>query len=59
MKPSDRWCVPLCHPHHVEGHQTGWRTFEAKRQVDLRWLAQELAALSPHLTGQASIESET
>jgi hypothetical protein len=51
MKPDDRWTVPLCSRHHGEGHQSGWRTFEAKYGVDLRRQAERLAALSPALTG--------
>jgi hypothetical protein len=35
--------------HHLEGHDTGWITFEAKYRLNLRRLAQELAAVSPHL----------
>lgn len=55
MKPSDRWAVPLCGPtarwegHHSEGHRVGWQTFEARHGVDLRFIATELAAKSPHL----------
>lgn len=48
-KPEDRWCVPLCISHHMEGHQTGWQTFEKKYQIDLRQLAEYLASISPHL----------
>lgn len=48
-KPSDRFCVPLCGAHHHEGHQKGWKTFEAKYHVDLRALAERLAKGSPAL----------
>lgn len=49
LRPHDRWCVPLCHEAHMEGHDGGWQTFEAKHHVDLRAEAMRLAALSPAL----------
>jgi hypothetical protein len=58
LKPADRWAVPLCGVHHAGGHRTGWITFEAKYNVDLRWLAQELAAMSPHLRPAPSTVNE-
>jgi hypothetical protein len=48
MKPSDLWCVPLCNQHHAEHHRIGWQTFEAKYDIDLRYLASHLAATSPY-----------
>jgi hypothetical protein len=51
LKPSDADCVPLCRAHHSEGHARGWPKFEAIYEVDLRFLARELAVLSPVLTG--------
>lgn len=53
-KPDDRWAVPLCCTHHAEGHQTGWVTFEAKYGVDLRAIAEGLAATSPYLEREAA-----
>jgi hypothetical protein len=35
LKPPDTAAVPLCDQHHYEGHQIGWRTFEARYRVDL------------------------
>ena len=49
LKPADRWTVPLCHGHHMEGHTSGWRTFQVSHGINLRWLAEQLASLSPHL----------
>jgi hypothetical protein len=47
LRPDDRWCVPLCHELHMEGHDKGWLTFQAKYRVDLRAEAAKIAALSP------------
>ncbi len=51
LKPQDVWAAPLCSPfgHHEEQHSIGHRAFDAKYGVDLRALAQRLAALSPYL----------
>lgn len=35
LKPSDLAAIPCCADHHREGHDTGWRTFEAKYGIDL------------------------
>lgn len=35
LKPDDRDTVPMCDDHHHEGHDKGWRTFEARYAVDL------------------------
>jgi hypothetical protein len=48
-KPADKWAVPLCGDHHGELHQGGQRTFEAKYRLDLKALADSLAAESPHI----------
>jgi hypothetical protein len=48
-KPDDRWAVPLWAHHHNEGHAIGWKTFEARYSVDLRRVAEEMAAASPFL----------
>lgn len=39
---DDRYGVPLCNVHHVEGHQTGWQTFQRKYELDLDALAEQL-----------------
>lgn len=49
LRPEDCWCVPLCHVLHMEGHDKGWLTFEAKYGVDLRTEAIRIAAASPFL----------
>lgn len=36
--------VPLCHPHHVEVHAVGRKTFEAAYGIDLRTAAAMTAA---------------
>ena len=49
MKPGPEWTIPLCVFHHQEGHQIGWRTFEARYQVELRSVAMAMTAASPVL----------
>lgn len=49
LKPPDRWCVPLCHQHHQDQHTMSHPAFDAKHGVDLRALAEKLAAASPYL----------
>lgn len=39
MKPSDLNCVPFCYHHHAEGHQRGWRWFQAHYDLNLRAIA--------------------
>jgi hypothetical protein len=51
MKPGPEWTVPLCHDHHHEQHQIGHRAFDERYSLDLRALAEFLAARSPHLKG--------
>lgn len=36
MKGSDLSCVPLLHELHQEGHNTGWKTFQTKYDIDFR-----------------------
>ena len=33
-KPSDYWCIPLCHEHHLEIHNAGKRTFAERHNID-------------------------
>lgn len=54
LKPGPQWTVPLCTGHHDETHRHGERTFGAKYQVDLAFIATDLAARSPHLGPQIS-----
>lgn len=49
IKPSDRWCVPLCKAHHAEQHRIGEPAFEKRYAVNLKATAERLAALSPAL----------
>ncbi len=54
MKPRDNRTVPLCSHHHREGHDHGWKTFEAKYAISLVARAEALAGLSPVLTKKAA-----
>lgn len=47
MKPADAFSVPLCVEHHLEQHRVGHAAFDAAHMLDLRALAEELAAMSP------------
>ena len=49
MKPPDSAAVPLCLVHHSESHNVGRDTFEATHGVNLMTMADNLAAMSPHL----------
>jgi hypothetical protein len=55
LLPGDEWCVPLCMVHHDEGHNGGWKSFELKYGIDLRRLAEQLAARSPHIRKTANV----
>lgn len=50
LKPPDTAAVPLCAVHHDEFHRIGVQTFQALHAVDLKRLARELAAQSPHVS---------
>lgn len=43
LLPPDSAAIPMCHFHHMAGHDRGWRTFERARGLDLTvcaaWLA--------------------
>src|SRR6476661_6403601 len=41
LKPSDKWCISLCHDHHFEEHTLGERSFELRHGIDLKDLARE------------------
>jgi Putative HNHc nuclease len=49
LKPSDRWCISLCRDHHLEQHEIGELSFEAKYDLDLRQLAREFVQRSAYL----------
>lgn len=52
LKPPDCWTVPLCggpHGHHAEQHQRGHSEFDKEHNLNLRMLAETLAARSPYL----------
>ena len=55
-KPDDRHTVPLCPIHHLELHQHGAATFQARHGVFLRSFAELLASRSPFLSPNLSVE---
>lgn len=48
VKPSDIWTIPLCSAAHAEQHKIGERAFAAKYGIDMKKIAADMAALSPH-----------
>lgn len=48
MKPSDRWCISLCRDHHAEQHRLGEGSFERAHRIDIKKLAGQFVARSPH-----------
>lgn len=51
IKPSDRWCISLCggpEGHHSEQHRLGEDSFARKYGINLKALAAEFFATSPH-----------
>jgi len=48
MKPDDCWVISLCQDHHAEQHSVGERPFEERHFIDMKALAEEFAAKSPH-----------
>lgn len=51
MKPSDRWCLSLCHDCHALQHRIGEQPFEVRMWGSagmMRTLAEEFARKSPH-----------
>ena len=48
LKPSDRFCLSLCAPHHAEQHRIGEAAFERRYGIDLLALAELFAVRSPH-----------
>ena len=47
-KPSDRWTISLCRDCHSRQHQIGEQSFEAEHKINLKALAAEFFARSPH-----------
>ena len=48
VKPSDIWAIPLCCFHHAQQHAIGEIAFEAIYGINMRLIAEALAAKSPH-----------
>jgi len=50
LKPGDMWAISLCAAHHRGQHQVGEPEFERQHGIDMKALASEFAARSPHRT---------
>ena len=48
IKPGDQWVISLCASHHRDQHQVGEAEFERRHGIDMKALAREFAARSPH-----------
>lgn len=48
VKPHDKWVISLCRDHHSEQHRIGEPSFEKRHSIDMKKLAEEFAARSPH-----------
>lgn len=48
IKPSDRWCISLCRDCHNRQHQIGEISFERDHGINMKVLAMEFFAKSPH-----------
>lgn len=48
IKPSDRWCISLCKDCHQRQHVMGEDTFSRSFGIDMKALAAEFFAKSPH-----------
>lgn len=48
QKPGDQWAISLCSIHHHEQHAIGEFSFAKAYKIDMKAIAQEFAAKSPH-----------
>ena len=48
LKPDDTWVISLCRNHHWQQHEYGEAEFERIHQINMKALAKEFAAKSPH-----------
>lgn len=48
IKPSDRWCISLCKVCHQRQHNIGEEAFSRAWGIDMKALAAEFFAKSPH-----------
>lgn len=48
VKPSDCWTLPLCSHHHRDQHLIGEAEFETIFGIDMKKIAEQLWAKSPH-----------
>jgi len=48
IKPSDRWTISLCRDCHSEQHRIGEGPFERRHTINMKALAAEFFAKSPH-----------
>ena len=53
-KPGDEWTISLCWWAHLEQHRIGEAAFEREYEIDMKAIAEKLAARSKHLKRMAS-----
>ncbi len=53
IKPSDIWTIPLCSSAHRDQHNAGEAAFENYWRIDMKEIAEGLAARSPALRKRA------
>lgn len=53
IKPGDEWTIPLCAGAHWHQHQIGEAAFERQFGIDMKAIAEGLAARSPALRKRA------
>lgn len=56
IKPSDEWTIPLCAAHHRLLHSDGEPRFAAAHGLNLKAIAERLAAQSPALRRLAHMQ---
>jgi Putative HNHc nuclease len=54
-KPSDKWALPICHPHHMEQHAIGERPFFKIHGIDPIVVARDLWAARPDLDAMQEV----
>lgn len=55
-KPHDKWCLSLCRAHHQHQTAIGERAFEFLYGINMKAIAEGLAARSPHRKGWGQAE---
>lgn len=54
-KPEAKWCLPVCHPHHMEQHSVGELSFWEAVGIAPRDLAAKLWRLSPNVEAMRAL----